>query len=660
MVTTTFKQNFSAYAQWKARLSHTVEEYRDWLEKQGLLTPEAQQKTGRALKTLQSDRLTIAFVAEFSRGKTELINAIFFADYGRRLLPSSAGRTTMCPTELLWDDERNESYLRLLPIETRVREGSVSDLKKDAQHWVHYPLDVQSPAQMESTLRELIQTKGVSADEAARLGLYSEEQQQDGTAANRDGKVEIPRWRHAVISFPHALLKQGLVILDTPGLNALGSEPELTLSTLPKAQAVLFLLAADTGVTRSDLEIWQHHIKGFQSSRRRGLVVVLNKIDTLWDDLKAEQQIQRVIAQQKSSTAKILGIDENAIFPISAHKGLLAKVKKNQPLLHRSALDDLENFLARDMLRERQEIVLDTVESQVGQLIENNRSLVSQQLHNVKRQLTELEELRDKSDDVIQHLLKKTRDEQGKYLESIARFQTNRGELQNEAKKLRTLLDLAKIEQLMQQTYHDMLHSWTTHGMKKSMKFLFDELRRAMQAITTRSEQTRKMVRLIYQRFQNELGFTNLQPQRISTMKFRVDLELLHQEAEAFRKSPSLAMTEQSYVVKRFYQAMVGRARNIFFELNQTLDEWLSHAMDPLVNQIHEHKEMMEKRLENLQKIGRSKSTLQVRIEDLESQYAELARQLTALRNLYNGIHLSRPMNAETPPRPRLVSQQRA
>jgi len=657
---TTFKQNFNAYAQWKLRLSHTVDEYREWLEKQGLLTPEALEKTGQALETLQSDRLTIAFVAEFSRGKTELINAVFFADYGRRLLPSSAGRTTMCPTELLWDDQRNESYLRLLPIETRVRDGSVSDLKRDAQHWVHYPLDVESPDQMESTLRELIQTKRVNVSEAARLGLYNEDPLGEGKESSHDGKVEIPRWRHAIISFPHALLKQGLVILDTPGLNALGSEPELTLSTLPNAQAVLFVLAADTGVTRSDLEMWQHHVKGFQSSRQRGLAVVLNKIDTLWDDLKADQQVRRIIAEQKASTAKILGIGEHAIFPVSAHKGLLAKVKKNQALLHRSALDELETFLARDMLRERQDIVLDTVEEQVGQLIDNNRNLVSQQLQNVKRQLSELEELRDKSDDVIQHLLKKTREEQSKYLDSISRFQTSRENLQDEAEKLRTLLDQKKLEHLMQQTYQEMLHSWTTQGIKKSMKFLFDELRRAMQAITTRAEHTRKKVRRIYSRFQNELGFTNLQPQKVSTMKFRVELELLHQEAEAYRKSPSLAITEQSFLVKRFYQIMVGRARNIFSELNQTLDDWLSHALDPLVDQIQEHKEMMEKRLENLQKIGRSKNTLQVRIEDLESQYAELARQLTALRNLYNGIHLSRPMSAESPPRPRLVSQKSA
>jgi hypothetical protein len=59
----------------------------------------------------------------------------------------------------------------------------------------------------------------------------------------------------------------------------------------------------------------------------------------------------------------------------------------------------------------------------------------------------------------------------------------------------------------------------------------------------------------------------------------------------------------------------------------------------------------MEKRLVNLQKIGRSKHTLQMRIEDLEGQYAALARQLTALRNMYNNIHLSRPPDIKKSPK---------
>src|SRR4030095_4789238 len=75
-----------------------------------------------------------------------------------------------------------------------------------------------------------------------------------------EGAVDIPCWRHAIISFPHPLLQQGLVVLDTPGLNAIGTEPELTLNQLPNAHAVLFLLAADAGVTKTDLDVWNKYL----------------------------------------------------------------------------------------------------------------------------------------------------------------------------------------------------------------------------------------------------------------------------------------------------------------------------------------------------------------------------------------------------------------
>ena len=75
---------------------------------------------------LATEKFELVVVGEFSRGKSELINAIFFADYGQRIVPSSAGRTTMCPTELLYDETLPPS-IRLLPIETRAGTDSTRD-----------------------------------------------------------------------------------------------------------------------------------------------------------------------------------------------------------------------------------------------------------------------------------------------------------------------------------------------------------------------------------------------------------------------------------------------------------------------------------------------------------------------------------------------------
>jgi translation elongation factor EF-1alpha len=151
-------------------------------------------------------------------------------------------------------------------------------------------------------------------------------------------------WRHALISFPHPLLQQGLVILDTPGLNALGSEPELTLNMLPAAQAVLFVLAADTGVTRSDLDMWEHHVQRHSKNQNnKHLVVALNKIDTLWDDLKDNTAINASIDGQRRKVAELLGVNSNRVFPVSAQKGLVGKVRSDAALLERSRVLALED-----------------------------------------------------------------------------------------------------------------------------------------------------------------------------------------------------------------------------------------------------------------------------------------------------------------------------
>ncbi|MCK7583393.1 MAG: dynamin family protein [Chromatiales bacterium] len=129
--------------------------------------------------------------------------------------------------------------------------------------------------------------------------------------------VEISRWRHAVINFPHPLLKQGLVILDTPGLNAIGTEPELTLSLVPSAHAVLFVLAADTGVTKSDLEVWRHIIGDNGGSQQPPGGAEQDR-RPVGRAARAAPRSTREIARQVRRRRAILGADEERIPGVGA------------------------------------------------------------------------------------------------------------------------------------------------------------------------------------------------------------------------------------------------------------------------------------------------------------------------------------------------------
>ncbi len=336
--------DLQVYSAWRVRLSDSIAAHRDWLRTQELDDAHIKVRIQRLLDRLSDDKLNVAFVAEFSRGKTELINAIFFADYGQRLLPSRAGRTTMCPTEILFDETR-APVIELLPIETRANSTSTTEYKRKPEAWHRVPLDVNSPESILQAFHEVSLTRRVTLQEASGYGLYHEGNKDDALLVDAAATIEIPCWRHAIINFPHPLLKEGLVILDTPGLNAIGSEPELTLNLLPNAHAVLFILAADTGVTKTDSDIWRQHIANLQG-RKKGRMVVLNKIDGLWDELKTPAEIEQEIVKQVKSTAALLNVSVSQVFPVSAQKAMVAKVRKDASLLAKSRLPLLEKALS--------------------------------------------------------------------------------------------------------------------------------------------------------------------------------------------------------------------------------------------------------------------------------------------------------------------------
>ena len=158
----TLAQQFAAYSEWRSQLSAGLDTYRVWLADNDLSDAQVDLRIGQLLEKLREDRLNVAFVAEFSRGKSELINAIFFAEYGNRMLPSTAGRTTMCPTELLYD-ENKAPCIDLLPIETRASNASLSEFKRFPDEWNTVALDIESADSMQAALRSVSEVIRVSA-----------------------------------------------------------------------------------------------------------------------------------------------------------------------------------------------------------------------------------------------------------------------------------------------------------------------------------------------------------------------------------------------------------------------------------------------------------------------------------------------------------------
>ena len=616
--TQNLEQHFEAYSEWRQSLANAVTDLKTWLHQQELSDTQVDQRLEHVLSTLRDDKLYVAFVAEFSRGKSELINAIFFANFGQRILPSSAGRTTMCPTEVMYENG-SEPNLRLLPIESRKSGTTITEFRGFPEEWQVLPLDTQSPDKMVQTLQHITEVKHVAREEAQTMGFHvAEEESQTGMRLAEDGLVEIPKWRHAIINIPHPLLEQGLVILDTPGLNALGAEPELTLNMLPSAHAVLFILAADAGVTKSDIDVWHDHIGVRKDSPNKGRLVVLNKIDGLWDELRDWKEVQNEINRQIRDTAKHLAIPESNVFPVSAQKALLGKVKKDSKIVERSRILALEQALGNEIVPAKREIVRDNISGDMEDVIKAMRLIISQRTKNVYEHMDELGGLSGKNMDVIEHMMQKVKADKEVFEKSLQRFQATRSIFSQQTNVLYTHLNLKNLDSQIAQTKKEMDLSLTTAGLKSCMEGFFKHSQDTMEGASKQAQEIKSMMEGVYKKFQEEHGLGNIKPGSFSVTRYLREIKRLQDRHDQYMKGMSLVLTEQRSLTRKFFESSVAKTRAIYKMANRDADNWLKTIMSPMESQVREHQVQLRRRLESIKRIHQASDTLEERVQELE------------------------------------------
>ena len=327
-----------------------------------------------------------------------------------------------------------------------------------AEEWEVLAFDPDDAQDLANTLLAVTDIKEVTARQARNLGLplVDDQVHENGIEIRDDGLVEIPRWRHAMINFPHPLLEQGLVILDTPGLNALGSEPELTLNMLASAHAVMFILAADTGVTKSDMVLWRDHISAKEKDANSGKLVVLNKIDVLCDELRHRQEVKQEIIRQIESTSDILGLPRERIFPVSAQKALLGKIRKDDTLIQLSGITKLEEALGSIIIPAKLEIVRDSVRGDAREIVKAIRAMLNQRLRDVNEHIQELDSLNGKNVDVIEDMMSKVSGDKEHLEKNLQRFQATRAVFTQQTNRLYNHLSLVNLDRLIAETKKDM------------------------------------------------------------------------------------------------------------------------------------------------------------------------------------------------------------
>jgi hypothetical protein len=617
-VATSFNEQFDQHGTWRREFALRLKLLSEWMKDHELIDPAVEERLRRLEGQMRSDKVMVAFVAEFSRGKSELINAIFFAGYKRRIMPASAGRTTMCPTELGYDADV-PPCLRLLPIETRLQPQALMEWRLVPEKWTRIDLDVNNSTQLAASFEKVAETRRVTKDEARALGFWHDEVPEDNPMVDAAGLVEVPKWRHALINIAHPLLKQGLVILDTPGLNAIGAEPELTVNLIPQAHAVVFILAADTGVTKSDLAIWREHLisEGDDTDSR---LVVLNKIDTLWDSLSTPEQIRVQIARQRAVSAEILGLPQSQVIPISAQKGLVAKVTDDADLLEASQLPQLETALGLGVMGQRQKILRASVNNNISDLRSETGRVINIRRRDLAEQTQELAGLRGKNISVIKVMRSRIEQEQGDFDASGGKIHAVRSVHLKLLREVFSLLGNSKLKLEMMELTKTLRQPGIKLGVRKAYAQTFERLRAGLATAQTSSGEIHSMLNSTFRQLNAEYGFSLQAPKEPDLARFQADLDAVERSHNQYLGVGNLLRLAQPEFADRLVRALATRLRVVFESALGEVELWNKSAASQLDAQLRERRRNFGRRIEAIERIQEAASGLDDRIFEIKTQ----------------------------------------
>jgi hypothetical protein len=620
IATRSLERSLAEYRQWRDATTAELAAYRRWATVARLLDEQSAARLAHLERRLAADRLTIAFVAEYSRGKSELINALFFGDLGQRLLPSGEGHTTLCATEIAWDPSRPPS-LRLLPIHTREGEKALREHIQDGEGWTVVEIDPARPETVAQACDCVSESIEVDASHAASLGFRVES----------EGRVQIPRWRYAMLNYPHPLLAAGLAILDTPGHNTLGTEPELTLHRVPDAAAIVFMLSAETGVTQADRDLWEEHIAPIEGLERN-CFVVLNKIDALRGGARTEPQVLAEIDRQVRAAAEALSLDPTRVFALSARQALAARLATDGDALMKSRLYRLEQALAKRTLHERRADQAAAAGAEMRTALAEGRGLATSRLDYTREQIEELSALQGRNQKLVETLTRKASAERGRIEQARATLMGLRTVHNRLADRLGALLDPNEVRNAGIVARRAVVGSAFSSGIGEALDRFFADARTRMTGGIEAIEETKAMMANVGRSFVRDYKFAVPETTEFATDRFLVEIDRLEQRcARDFKGTASLVLHRRKTLGALFFDTVALGVVHAFEIADREVRTWMNGFIRPLEAQVNAFQEQANNRIEGMGRIQNAEGDLIERMEKLKSMVADVAAQRAEL-----------------------------
>lgn len=273
---------------------------------------------------LQDDRFRLIVLGAFKRGKSTFINAML----GQEVLPNFATPCTAVINEVKWGEKKSIKIHFKNPLPEQLPDGVV---KEALDHIKKHRNDDGGVPPLE-----------VGVDQLEHYVVIT-----DPAKDQAEGVAESP-FAFAELFWPLDLCKNGIEVIDSPGLDEHESRTRVTEMYLAKADAILFVQSCSALAGKSEMNFIENNLyaNGFED-----IVFICNRFDEV-----KEKERQRVKDYALSKLGSKTSLKERGIFFISAADALEGRLEKKEELVAGSGLVELEKQLFQFLVENRGKI----------------------------------------------------------------------------------------------------------------------------------------------------------------------------------------------------------------------------------------------------------------------------------------------------------------
>lgn len=631
---------------WRYSLESQISRIREFLHAHEFLTANVDAALREASVLIADERVTITFVAEMGRGKSELINGLFFSDLGRRLLPSGPGKSTRCVTELRFSRDARTG-LRLLPIETRESPRRLSELLKDEAQWRAIFFDADNADSIARALAALSETKRISVNDAVAWGLHG-----SGIAVavneSNSAMVDVPRWRYAVVNFPHPLLDAGLVIIDTPGFATLSLEPELARERVPNSDALVLVFDITQGVTKADLAVCKDYLGNTSSYRERALgtatdesrqmrMVVLNKIDTLEvppqeSPTETNRELLREIDRRVRDAADMLRVDPIRVIAVSARQGLGGKLANDNDQLVKSRLYQLERNLGANLPPNRQMSLTREVLTTLSNALDSAQSVLDSQRFETLDGLNRLNNVREKNEKMMVAVVAQANARHDRLDSALKEVRAVKAMHAQLAEELAAVVDISAARYEADRAKTTIKGSILSASTVDSVNQYFALVGERLGAMESKIEEIRALFHAVGGKVATEFLRGKYEVHPFPTQRFHTELQKARVKSDTeFTKTSNLLVRRGSLLAEQFEEMVASRVMQIFTIASRESATWMRGLYTSVETPLLELREQTMQRVASIDMIKSAELDLAERIAEMQARMEMLKKKHSAL-----------------------------